>query len=197
MKVEGTFTESILGSANADPNIHRDQVAKNASDAEKIAEEMASLTTDELERKTTSVFARDDDGTPILWDYQIVGFFKECLGMYADIFPEVRIGKTKLTKFTHKRIAGNYIHVLPRKIRLCAPVGLCVRPLRGEVMGIERTCLAASEEVQAGTRFQFEVVTDFKQLDEIILWCLDRGKLKGLGQWRGSGHGRFEWAEVK
>ena len=199
MRVRIKLTEELLGTASANPDLHREFIASKSADADKSKEELAALHAEELEQKSMTVFPRDEDGQPILWDYQIKGFIKETFGVLVELIDkEVKVGKTKLSKFTHKRIVDNFIHVSPRKIRMNAETGqVCVRPLRADTMKGERVSLASSETVPAGTTFECEVVTDTPALMELVVQCLDRGARKGLGQWRNSGKGRFEWEEVQ
>jgi hypothetical protein len=198
MKVRITLVEEILGTASANPELHREFIASKSADAEKVESELAALHVEELEQKSMTVFPRDDDGTPILWDYQVKGFIKETVGILIELLDkEIKVGKTKLSKFTHKRIVDNYIDVLPRKIRLNAKPGkVCVRPLRADTMKGERVSLASSETIPAGTVFECEIVTDTPALMDLVRQCLDRGNRKGFGQWRNSGKGRFTWEAV-
>lgn len=199
MKIKITLTEDMLGTASANPDIHKEYIASKSADAEKSEEELKALHADALMEKSTTVFPRDADGTPILWDYQFKGFIKEAVGVLVDLLDkETRIGKTKLTKFTHKRIVDNFIFVSPRKLRLSEKVGtVCTRPLRADTMQGERVALASSETVPAGTTFICEIRTLNPQLDDLVRKCLDYGALKGIGQWRNSGKGRFTWEEVE
>jgi hypothetical protein len=199
MKIKITLTEDMLGTASANPDIHKEYLASKSADAEKSEEELKALHADALMEKSTTVFPRDADGTPILWDYQFKGFIKEAVGVLVDLLDkETRIGKTKLTKFTHKRIVDNFIFVSPRKLRLSEKVGtLCTRPLRADTMQGERVALASSETVPAGATFICEIRTLNPQLDDLVRKCLDYGALKGIGQWRNSGKGRFTWEEVE
>lgn len=199
MKIKITLTEDMLGTASANPDIHKEYIASKSADAEKSEEELKALHADALMEKSTTVFPRDADGTPILWDYQFKGFIKEAVGVLVDLLDkETRIGKTKLTKFTHKRIVDNFIFVSPRKLRLSEKVGsLCTRPLRADTMQGERVALASSETIPAGATFTCEIRTLNPQLDDLVRKCLDYGALKGIGQWRNSGKGRFTWEEVE
>lgn len=199
MKIKITLTEDMLGTASANPDIHKEYIASKSADAKKSEEELKALHADALMEKSTTVFPRDADGTPILWDYQFKGFIKEAVGVLVDLLvKETRIGKTKLTKFTYKRIVDNFIFVSPRKLRLSEKVGsLCTRPLRADTMQGERVALASSETVPAGATFICEIRTLNPQLDDLVRKCLDYGALKGIGQWRNSGKGRFTWEEVE
>ena len=126
------------------------------------------------------------------------GFLKEAIGLLLELSDkEVKVGKSKLSKFTHKRMVDNYIFVEPRVIRLAAVGPDCVRPLRADTMKGERVSLACSETVPAGTAFTVVISSLSDSLEPLIRQALDYGKLKGLGQWRNNGKGRFSWQEVK
>ena len=198
MKVKVTLIEEMLGTASGNPKVHEEFIASKSKDAAKSAEELESLPAEELIGKAITVFPRGDDGLPILFDYQVKGFIKEAVGILLELSDkEVRVGKTKLSKFTHKRIVDNFVFVSPRKIALGVPVGdVCTRPLRADTMKGERVSLASSETVPAGTSFVCEIRTLAPALTDMLRACLDYGALKGLGQWRNSGKGRFTWEEV-
>jgi len=198
MKVRITLIEEMLGTASANPDIHKEFIASKSADADKVEEELKALHTDALMDKKMTVFPRGEDGTPILFDYQVKGFFKDTVGLLLELSDkEVKVGKTKLSKFTFKRLVDNYVFVAPRKIRLAACGPVCTRPLRAETMQGERVALASSETVPAGTVFEFEVTTLAPALADMLRDCLTYGALKGIGQWRNSGKGRFTWEEIK
>jgi hypothetical protein len=187
----------MLGTASANPELHREFIASKSADADKVKEEMESLPAEDLIEKSLTVFHRDTTGMPIIYDYQIKGFIKEATGALIEIADkEIKVGKTKLSKFTHKRIVDNYIFVAPRIIRLAPVSGVCTRPLRAETMRGERVALASSETVPAGTEFEIEIQTLSDTLVDLVKKCLDYGALKGIGQWRNSGKGRFVWKQV-
>jgi len=198
MRVKIKLTEEMLGTANANPELHREFIASKSADADKVKEEMEALPAEDLMEKSLTVFPRDSDGTPILYDYQIKGFVKEAAGVLIEIAggEEIKVGKTKLSKFTYKRIVDNYIFIKPRMIRLAPVSGVCVRPLRAETMRGERVALASSETVSAGTEFEIEINILSDTLVDLVKKCLDYGALKGIGQWRNSGKGRFVWQAV-
>lgn len=197
MKVRIKLIEEMLGTASANPELHREFVASKSADADKVKEEMESLPAEDLIEKSLTVFHRDTTGMPIIYDYQIKGFIKEATGAMIEIADkEIKVGKTKLSKFTHKRIVDNYIFVAPRIIRLAPVSGVCTRPLRAETMRGERVALASSETVPAGTEFEIEINTLSDTLVDLVKKCLDYGALKGIGQWRNSGKGRFVWQAV-
>ena len=201
MKVRITFHEELLGTASGNAELHEEFIASKSADADKAKEELAALHAEELVEKSMTVFPKDEDGRPFLWDYQVKGFLKEATGVYIELTPgETRIGKTKLSKFTFKRVVDNFVFVAPRKIMLHMPdggeIGECQRPLRAETMRGERVALAHSETVPVGTTCDFEVEVLHKSMDKVIDWCLEYGIKKGLGQWRNSGKGRFTFERV-
>ena len=68
------------------------------------------------------------------------------------------------------------------------------RPLRASTPQGERIALASSEAVPAGATLVFEValLNPDAHKDLVIEW-LDYGRLRGMGQWRNSGAGRFNY----
>ena len=192
LKVKVTLVEEMLGTASGDPNIHEEFIASKAPDAMSREEEVEALGADEVVRKDKTVFSRDENGTPILWDYQIKGFFKDACGCLR----KVSGSESSKCKAYKKQIDG-LIFVEPRKIPIVfdGEVGDCQRPLRAQTAQGERVALANSETVPAGSTLEFTVkmlCDDTKLVEE---W-LDYGKLRGLGQWRNSGKGRFEYELV-
>ena len=64
-----TFTEDVLGTANADKKVHSEFIASKAPDAPSREEEVAALGADEVEHREMTVFPRMEDGeTPMFWD---------------------------------------------------------------------------------------------------------------------------------
>lgn len=193
MKVRLTFTEDILGTASADPEIHANFIAKNAPDAPTRQEEIEAIGVEGVVEKSMTVFPRDENGNPILWDYQIKGFFKSAAKTFNYIG-----GKEKLTAYKTK--IDNLIFVKERKIILQLPDGLsigdCQRPLRAETAQGPRVALANSESCPAGTVIEFTVQCLVDSLmDNVVKW-LDYGALNGIGQWHNSGKGRFTWRNI-
>lgn len=208
MKIRVTFTEECLSTCSGNAEINREFIAAKAPDAKSIEQEVEALGADAVTEKTMTIFPRDTDGTPILWDYQVKGYLKDNVNALREIGSSCvyiechkEKGDRRLTKYMYKRTVDNLIFVTPRKIRLEMPtggkVGECQRPLRAETMRGERIALAHSETVPAGTTFEAEIVCLDKRLDRVVVELLNYGVWKGLGQWRNSGKGRFTWEEVK
>ena len=193
MKVKITFLEEVLGTANANPDIHREYIASKAPDAESIKEEVAAIGVDAALEKSMTVFPRNEAGEPIFFDYQIKGFFKDSAGALR----KVTGSKCSKVKAYKKEIDG-LLFVSPRMIpmELSAPIGSCTRPLRASTAQGERVALATSEAVPAGTTIELTITALTKDMFDLAKECLDYGILRGIGQWRNSGKGRFEYEVI-
>lgn len=193
IKVKVTFTESVLGTASANPELHAEFIASKAPDAKTREEEVADLGVDEVERKDMTVFPRLEDGTPFLYDYQIKGFFKNACGTLRNV------SKTESSKIkAYKKYIDGLVFVDERKIPLQfeGEVGNLQRPLRASTAQGERIALANSEECPVGTVIEFTISILKDDLEEAVIEWLDYGALNGIGQWHNSGHGRFTWEKI-
>lgn len=209
LHVKLTFVEPILGTAPNNEEIYRDFIGSKAPDAATIEDEVAAVGADEVAEKGMTVFPRDPDGKPILWDYQVRGFFKDACSMLSRLtVKEVdpATGKAKKTvknesgKMTaFKKTIDGLIFVEPRMIPLNfdGEIGICQRPLRAQTMQGERVALAMSEEIPAGATAEFTVLClDPGHIKAVKEW-LDYGSLRGIGQWRNSGKGRFTYQIIE
>lgn len=194
MHVKVTTTESMLGSAPNNKELMESYIASKAPDAMSMAEEIEAVGAEEVLEKAMTVFPRHE-GKPILYDYQIKGFFKDSCGALR----KVKEKKSSKIKAYKKEIDG-LIFVSPRhiEIRFEGEMGNCQRPLRASTPLGERIALANSEEIPAGAILEFDVTCLMDEHVELVKEWLDYGQLRGLGQWRNSGKGRFvcEVAEV-
>lgn len=193
MKVKLTFFEEVLGTANAEKDIHEKFIASKAPDAPSREQEVEALGVDEVVEKGRTIFPKDENGVPFLWDYQIRGFFKSAAqaGSYIG-------GKKKLTAY--KKKIDLLVFINERKIPFEIPEGLelsdCQRPLRANTPQGERVSLADSETIPAGSSVTFTIkVLDDSLMEHVIDW-LDYGQFNGIGQWRNSGKGRYHWTEI-
>lgn len=195
MKVKLTFFEEVLGTASNDKEIHEHFIASKAPDAKTREEEVEAVGADEVIEKAKTVFPKDENGQPIFWDYQIKGFFKDTCGALrkAD-------GSLSSKLKAYKKEIDGLIFVDERQIKINMPegakIGDCQRPLRAQTAQGERVSLANSETVPAGASIEFTVTTLKKDLLPIIEEWFDYGKLRGIGQWRNSGKGRFTWEKI-
>lgn len=199
IKVKLTFTEPVLGTWPANPNVAREFIASKSPDATTIEDEVAALGADAVADKGMTVFPRDNDGDPILYDYQIKGFFKDSCGMLSRIGGKTETGKKRAVnesgKLTaYKKVIDGLIFVEPRQIpiQVNGKIGECQRPLRAQTAQGERVSLANSEEIPAGSTCEFDILLLDDSHEKVVREWLDYGSLRGIGQWRNSSKGRFE-----
>ena len=195
LKIKVTFTEELLGTASANPDIHDEFIAGKAENEDKAREEVdaVKLTVSEQIEKSMTVFPRMEDGRPFIWDYQWRGFFKEaCSGLR-------KVKGTKSEKLkAFKKEVDLAIFVRERKIPLMfdGEMGTCQRPLRASTAQGERIALASSETVPAGAECEFTIVCLVDNDIDLVKEWLDYGQYHGMLQWRNSGKGRFVWKEI-
>ncbi len=77
------------------------------------------------------------------------------------------------------------------------PIGDCQRPLRAQTMQGERVAISDSESIAAGAWCEFDIFMLDPSDRTLVEEWLDYGSLNGIGQWRNSGKGAFEWEEIK
>lgn len=194
----------MLGTSPANEEVYRDFIGSKAPDAATIDDEVASLGVDAVVEKGRTVFPRLEDGTPFLYDYQIKGFFKDACGMLSKLTGKDESGKKKTavnesSKLkAYKKVIDGLVFVQPRQIPIIfdGEIGDCQRPLRAQTMQGERVTLASSDEVPAGATMTFDIICLDEGHEKAVREWLDYGILRGLGQWRNSGKGRFTWEEV-
>ena len=204
IKVKITFLEPVLGTWPSNQNIAREFIASKSPDAATIEDEVAALGADAVADKGMTVFPRNEQGEPVLYDYQIKGFFKDSCGMLARIGGKTETGKKRAVnesgKLTaYKKIIDGLIFPQPRMIpiHVNGEMGECQRPLRAQTAQGERVSLANSEEIPAGSTCEFEVLCMDESLENAVLEWLDYGCLRGIGQWRNSGKGRFTFDVIE
>lgn len=194
LKIKITFTEPVLGTWPANPQIAKDFIAAKAQDAATVEEEIAAIGVDEYVAKGKTIFPKLDDGTPFFYDYQIKGFFKGACGMLSRVGGKGS-GATLSSKLkAYKKIIDGLVFVSPRQIPISnGDIEDCQRPLRAQTAQGERVSLANSEEIPAGSSAEFEIQLLDEGLEKVVLEWLDYGKFSGIGQWRNSGKGRFTY----
>ncbi len=200
LKVKITFVEPVLGTWPSNQNIAREFIASKSPDAATIEDEVAALGADTVADKGMTVFPRNEHGVPALYDYQVKGFFKDSCGMLSRIGGKTETGKKKAVnesgKITaYKKVIDGLIFVQPRMIPICSNGEMteCQRPLRAQTAQGEHASLANSEEIPAGSTCEFEVLLMDDSHEKAVLEWLDYGALRGIGQWRNSGKGRFTY----
>lgn len=204
MKIKITFLEPVLGTWPGNQNVARDFIASKSPDAATIEDEVAAIGAEAVAEKGKTVFPRNEQGEPVLYDYQLKGFFKDSCGMLSRAGKKTEGGKktasnesAKLTAY--KKIIDGLIFPQPRMIpiRFEGAMGECQRPLRAQTAQGERVSLAMSEEIPAGATCEFEILLLDESLENAVLEWLDYGVLRGIGQWRNSGKGRFTFDVIE
>ena len=191
-KIRLTFIEELLGTASGNPELHREFIASKSPEASTLEEEVAAIGVDGTVEKAMTVFPRRD-GKPFLYDYQIKGFFKDACGSLARA-PGTKSNKLK----AYRKVVDGLTFVQPREIPLqVLVIGNCQRPLRASTAQGERIALANSETAPAGSALEFVVTLLDDSHDALLEEWLNYGALRGLGQWRNSGKGRFTWKEME
>lgn len=200
MKVKITLTEDVLGSSPSNEELLATYISSKAPTDDLTAEEIANIKAQNAEDRIT-VFPKTADGKPFLYDYQVKGFFKDSCKMLAKAgksgYPG---GKACAAIKAYKQAIDGQIFVFPREIPYDLhgmKLDFCECPLRAQTPMGERVSIAKSESVPAGSTAEFEIQYLDPQLEDMVRECLDYGVLRGLGQWRNSGKGRFEWEEIK
>lgn len=188
MKVKLTLTEQMLGTKAANPDVFADFIASKCPDEDLRKQELDKA--EHREEAGTTVFHRAD-GEPIIYDYQVKGFFKDACGSLR----QADGTKSKELKAYKTKIDG-LVFVSPRVIKLQLPaggaIGVCERPLRADTAQGPRVSVCRSETVPVGTVIEFEVTAIAASMVPLVKEWLGYGKLRGLGQWRNSGCGRFD-----
>ncbi len=209
MHFKWTFIEGLLGTSTANEDIYRDYLASKAPNLELADEEAAAIaatSVDEQFGRAMTIFPKLEDGTPFQYDYQVKGFFKDTCGALNRLTgkdPETgkkgkAVNESSKMKAFKKEIDGN-IFVFPRKIpiRFEGEIGICQRPLRAATPQGERVALAASEEIPAGATMEFWVLCMNDAHTKVVKEWMDYGILRGTGQWRNSGKGRFTYELIE
>lgn len=200
MKIRITLTEEVLGSSPSNEELLASYIASKAPTDDLTAQEVDNIKAQAAEERTT-IFPKTADGTPFIYDYQIKGMFKDsCKALATAGKAGYPGGKHCAALKAYKKAIDGLIFVSPREIPYNLhglKMGFCERPLRAQTPMGERVSIAKSESVPAGATAEFEIECLDEKLEDMVRECLDYGAKRGLGQWRNSGKGRFEWEEVK
>lgn len=192
MHVVLTLMEPLLGTTPGNKEIATEFIASNHPDGPQDDEVEAAAqieAAEEIEKKSTFL-PRDADGNPFMWDYQIKGFFKDACSMLR----RTPKAKSKDIK-AYKKIIDGLIFPTPRQIPIIlnGDVSFIERPLRAQTPQGERVTLARSEAAPLGSTIELDINYLDPALKGAIIEWLDYGELRGLGQWRNSGMGRFTY----
>ena len=196
-RVKLTFTADLLGTTPLDVDVLTNHI--RGREGEGIPDDELETAPESNEKGMTGFHALPD-GTPILYDYMIKGFFKDACSMLRRVK-----GSVSSSLRAHKKVIDGLVFVRPRQIRLQLPsgaeMGTMTRPLRAQTAQGERVALACSQTLPAGTVLEFELTVLGKLLasgskdrtDELLEEWFAYGALRGLGQWRNAGWGTFTY----
>lgn len=188
--VEVTFTEPLLGAVPKSKEIYSDYIASKATND--VDDEIETVPDGD---KGYTGF-HEVDGQPILYDYVVKGFFKDACSMLR------RDSTSHSAKLkAYRKIIDGLVFIEPRRLVLVLPEGesldILERPLRASTAQGERIALARSDIAPIGTSFTFVIQVLGPSLEKAIVEWLDYGTLRGFGQWRNSGYGRFTYNLAK
>ena len=192
------FTETVLGSSPADPEIYSKFIGSKAPQPQDAEQETATIKNMDIEfdTKGITVFPRDDTGL-FLYDYHIKGFLKEAGNNLKDAVG-IKALRGKLDRFVF--IRPRRIYLLRHGEPLTEADGTLERTIRAMTMQGERTALASSEKIDPPCELHFvvEIIENKVKIDaELLADLFNYGQYKGLGQWRNGSYGTFECNQAK
>lgn len=185
--------QEILGSQPSDKKIYERFIKAKAPETVDSDSQADCIEEAGEDEKGKTVFPKDENGNPILFTYQVKGFFKAAWkalwklpGTYSSA---VKAGVSKIDRSVF--IYGpNHSMEIPFENAVFGEDSQ--RPLRAETAQGPRVSLACSERIKSGVEAEFSVeLLDSSLVDPFKEW-LAYGKFCGLGQWRNSGRGSFE-----
>lgn len=204
------FRTPMLGTVPLNQDIYADFVASKRPDG---IDQFEVDTVNEEDGR--SGFHRDASGQAFIMEYMIRGFLKAAAQVLkkkaGTVTSEMSAFKKVITTNVFVKgldgpndraimlwepenagdipLDNDLFHIDPRTGRL-----VCVRSLRASTPQGERTALASSDAVPAGTMcvFNIEVLSDDQAPEEFLRELLAYGVNQGLGQWRNAGNGQFE-----
>ena len=195
------ITEPVLGTVPKDKNIYKTYVQKEITAAvaagavgangtklyqEQLDEEAESIT--EMEERGWTGF-HELDGRPFVFDYYIKGHIKDVANVLKD-----QLGVRNL-----RSKVENVVFVQPRRIFFEPQPGLTMvrdvleRPLRAMTMEGPRVTLTRSDTLaDVSLRFYVLILKNTEVKRPLVEGLFEYGNLRGLGQWRNGGWGRYQ-----
>lgn len=198
----------ILGSQPANPEVRTAYIASKAPSPEKAAGE-SNLLPEDMENTGLTVFLRDPESDALgILSYVLQGYLKEALQALQQQ-NGIKSARAKVDKylFAYPLGAGpgdRFVPFLRDDVPILEEDSELERILRAETMQGPRTTPTASEQIEDPWSLEFELellpnggTAKSKALEwDAIEQALDYGRLRGLGQWRNAGYGRFTWARI-
>lgn len=201
-KVQVTLVSEMLGTVALSKDVYGKYIASKAADLGVAEAELETVrdiallpagavdvqsVLDNLTIEGSTGF-HEKDGQKGIYPYVIRGFMKAACGALR------RNSTTESAKLkAYAKIIDTCVFVKPSfiPITLGGPVGVCVRPMRGDTPRGQRISLARSETVPSGSVIEFEVWVIGGITEELLQEWFEYGAFQGLGQWRSGGHGQF------
>jgi hypothetical protein len=202
--LEIRFTEDILASSPANPEVYKEYIASRApapppapaAEADAEAEtpgtdEVATLPPDKTEEKGWSVFHKDPNGL-FIFEYHIKGFFKEASAATT----RIPACKSKIDK---------WLFVAPRRIYferdgacIPKPEDVLERPIRmmtmqGPRTSVKRSDMLLGNGIQVKCQLTVLPLGQSEITENVLRTWLDYGQYVGISEWRNGGYGRFEY----
>jgi len=181
------LTQPILGTIPKDKNVFENFVmdqAKTEMEKSRAAEDVDRVP-EETESRGWTGFYEDENGHPILRDYQFKGFLKNA--------GNVLKGALKVPNL--RSHVNDTVFVNPLHIQLAEkPDDVLERPLRAMTMQGPRVSLVRSDLINPGKPYSLElqVLEGSKVTEDVLRGILSYGELSGLLQWRNAGYGKFK-----
>lgn len=187
-----TFNDEILATCGTNEYFVTSVARKDeVEDIKRTEDEYEGIPEEE---RPMTVFPRNEDGQPYIFDYLIKGFIKNAAKAFNAIG-----GDHKLTSYKSKIDGGVFVE--PRKLVLNLPegqeLGICARPLRASTMQGERVTIAKSESAPEGTSIECWIKIMNPDIKKKIYDYLDYGYYNGLGQWHNAGKGKFSYEIIE
>jgi hypothetical protein len=193
LKVKIAFTQELLGTQTGDKEVYRSFIGSKAPDAAKLEEEVANLGADDVVDKGKTFFPRVND-IPVIYDYQIRGFFKEACKALSKVTGTKSSGLKAYKQQIDLRI---FVKDRNNFLKDFDEVREFQRPIRCQTMQGERVSLAISEMLPIGTTCEFTVQCLVDSDIALVKEWLDYGAFHGFLQFRNGGFGKFTWEEIK
>ena len=186
-----TFEDELLATCGTNDYFIA-SIAK-ADEKEDITRGAEVYVEEEEGERPMTVFPRDKEGNPYIFDYLIKGFLKNAAKNFNTV-PDQKVSSYK------SKIDGG-VFVEPRHLILNIPegkeIGICARPLRASTMQGERVTIAKSESVPEGTVIECTIKVMNPDIKKKLFDYLDYGYYNGLGQWHNAGKGKFSYEIIE
>ncbi len=186
-----TFSNDLLGMLPNNKEIMRDYIVSKSPDAMSKEDEVASIGVTQYLEKGITVFPRDRDGNPGLFDYHWLGFFAEKCGYLRRFDDTLSAGFTAYKKEIH-----GGIFLADRFNPIILPEGFDIETFTHIVRtkpptGPQINTPTTSELIPIGSKTTITVQVMAKTYIDLVKEWIMYGFKSGTGQWRNGGYGTF------